>query len=558
MRVPTRTTRAMAIAMAGVFALSACGGSDDGGGSGDGATGGGAGDPDATWSMYIGQPENPLVPGNTSETEGGQVVDSLWTGLVQYSREDTSVEYTGVAESIESDDQQTWTITLKDGWTFHDGTDVTASSFVDAWNYTALSDNAQQNSYFFGNIEGYDDLQAETDDEGNVVAPPAATEMSGLEVVDDQTFTVTLTSPFAQFPLTLGYTAFYPMSQAFLDAPEGMATETPIGNGPFMAEAPLSDGQGIDLVRYDDYAGEDAAQSGGVSYRIYTDVNTAYNDVQGGNLDLVDSIPPDAIASAQDVFGDRYLESPSSSFQYLGYPLYDPRFQDVRVRQAMSMAIDRDAISQAIFQGSRTAADDFVSPVVNGYREGACEYCQYDPEAAAALLAETDFDTSQPIELWFNSGAGHDAWVQAVGNQLRDNLGVDYTLRGDLDFAQYLPLGDEKGFSGPFRSGWVMDYPSMQNYLEPLFSTGAQPPAGSNNTFYSNEEFDSLLQQGNSASTDDEAVELYQQADDVLLEDMPAIPMFFSVVQSVWSENISNVYVDPFTRVDAAAVTVNS
>ncbi|MEJ5866564.1 ABC transporter substrate-binding protein [Pseudokineococcus sp. 5B2Z-1] len=558
MRVPTRTTRAMAIAMAGVFALSACGGSDDGG-SGEGGGGdGGAANPDATWSMYIGQPENPLVPGNTSETEGGQVVDSLWTGLVQYSREDTSVEYTGVAESIESDDQQTWTITLKDGWTFHDGTPVTASSFVDAWNYTALSDNAQQNSYFFGNIEGYADLQAETDDEGNVVAPPASKEMSGLEVVDDQTFTVTLTSPFAQFPLTLGYTAFYPMSQAFLDDPEGMATETPIGNGPFMAEAPLSDGQGIDLVRYDDYAGEDAAQSGGVSYRIYTDVNTAYNDVQGGNLDLVDSIPPDAIASAQDVFGDRYLESPSSSFQYLGYPLYDDRFSDVRVRQAMSMAIDRDAISQAIFQGSRTAADDFVSPVVNGYREGACEYCQYDPEAAKALLAETDFDTSQPIELWFNSGAGHDAWVQAVGNQLRDNLGVDYTLRGDLDFAQYLPLGDEKGFTGPFRSGWVMDYPSMQNYLEPLFSTGAQPPAGSNNTFYSSEEFDSLLQQGNSAATDDEAVELYQQADDVLLEDMPAIPMFFSVVQSVWSENISNVYVDPFTRVDAAAVTVNS
>jgi len=558
MRVPTRTTRAMAIAMAGVFALSACGGSDDGGGSSDGGTSGSAaGNPDGIWSMYIGQPENPLVPGNTSETEGGQIVDSLWTGLVQYSREDISVEYTGVAESIESDDSQNWTITLKDGWTFHDGTPVTASSFVDAWNYTALSDNAQQNSYFFANIEGYEDLQGEVDDDGNVVAPPAATEMSGLSVVDDQTFTVALTTPFTQYPLTLGYTAFYPLSEAFLADPEAGATATPIGNGPFMAESPLSDGQGIELVRYDDYAGEDGAQSGGVDYRIYTDVNTAYNDVQGGNLDLVDQIPPDAIASAQDIFGDRYLESESSSFQYLGYPLYDDRFSDPRVRQALSMAIDREAISDAIFQGSRVPADDFVSPVVNGYREGACEYCTFDPEAAAALLAETDFDTSQPIELWFNSGAGHDAWVQAVGNQLRENLGIDYTLKGDLDFSQYLPLGDEQGFTGPFRSGWVMDYPSMQNYLESLFSTGAQPPAGSNNTFYSNPDFDSLLQQANSAPTDDDAVDLYQQADDLLLEDMPAIPMFYAVVQSVWSENISNVYVDPFTRVDAAAVTVN-
>ncbi|MEJ5944964.1 ABC transporter substrate-binding protein [Pseudokineococcus basanitobsidens] len=556
MRVPTRTTRAMAVAMAGVFALTACGGSD-GDGSGSGGSGGAAADPDGTWSMYIGQPENPLVPGNTSETEGGQVVDSLWTGLVGYSREDTSVEYSGVAESIESDDQQNWTITLKDGWTFHDGTPVTASSFVDAWNYTALSTNAQQNAYFFGNIQGYDDLQGEVDDDGNVVAEPAATELSGLEVVDDQTFTVALSEPFTQYPLTLGYTAFYPMSQAFLDDPEGMARETPIGNGPFMAEAPLSDGQGIDLVRYDDYAGDDAAQSGGVSYKIYTDVNTAYNDVQGGNLDLVTPIPPDAIASAQDTFGDRYLESPSSSFQYLGFPLYDDRYADPKVRQALSMAIDRQAIADAIFQGARTPADDFVSPVVNGYREGACEYCTFDPEAADALLSETDFDRSQPVELWFNSGAGHDAWIQAIGNQLRENLGVDYTLKGDLDFSQYLPLGDDKGFTGPFRSGWVMDYPSMQNYLESLFSTGAQPPAGSNNTFYSNEEFDSLLQQGNSAPTDEEAVDFYQQADDVLLQDMPAIPVLYGLEQSVWSDHISNVYVDPFTRVDAAAVTVN-
>ena len=103
-----------------------------------------------------------------------------------------------------------------------------------------------------------------------------------------------------------------------------------------------------------------------------------------------------------------------------------------------------------------------------------------------------------PVELWFNAGAGHDQWVQAVGNQLQQNLGITYTLRGDLDFAQYLPLQDEKGITGPFRLGWGMDYPSPQNFLEPLFSTSAQPP-GSNTTFYSNPEFDQLVDQGNVA-----------------------------------------------------------
>src|SRR5688572_29696474 len=205
--------------------LSACGGSDEP--SGDGGAEASSG---GTFSMYVGEPENPLVPGNTTESEGSQVVDALWTGLVQYG-DDSSVQYTGVAESIESEDSTTWTVTLKDGWTFHDGTPVTASSFVDAWNYTALSTNAQGGSYFFANVEGYDALQAETDDAGTVIAEPTATEMSGLEVVSDTEFTVTLSKPFAQYPVTVGYNAFHPLPESFFEDPEAAGT-MPIGNGP--------------------------------------------------------------------------------------------------------------------------------------------------------------------------------------------------------------------------------------------------------------------------------------------------------------------------------------
>jgi len=554
MRVGTRTRAAVAVAAMAVL-LSACGGggsdSDNGGGgSSDGAAGG-------SFSVYIGEPENPLVPGNTSETEGSQIVSSLWTGLVNYSEEDGSVQYTGVADSIESEDNTTWTVTLKDGWTFHDGTPVTASSFVDAWNYTAYSPNAQGGSYFFANVAGYEDLQAPTDEEGNPTGDPAATEMSGLSVVDDQTFTVTLTAPFAQYPVTVGYNAFYPLPESFFADPEAFGT-MPIGNGPFMAEDEFVAGQGITLAKYDDYAGENAANADAVEYRIYADMNTAYTDVQGGSLDIVDTIPPDAIATAQDEFGDRYFETPSSSFTYMGFPTYDPRYADKRVRQAFSMAIDRQAISDAIFNGTREPATDAIAPVVDGYRADACDYCTLDVDRANQLLDEAGFDRTQPVDLWFNSGAGHDAWVQAVGNQLRENLGVEYTLQGNLDFSEYLPLGDEKGFTGPFRLGWSMDYPSPQNYLEPLYSTQAQPPAGSNSAFYSNPEFDALVAQGNQAGSNEEAIELYQQADDVLLEDMPIIPMFFGLQQSVHSENVSDVNVDIFGRVDAATVTVNS
>src|SRR3954469_183009 len=185
-----RSGALVAAGIAAAMMLSACGGSDNGGGGSRAqATGG-------TFSMYIGEPENPLVPGNTTEDQGNQVVSSLWTGLVQYD-EKGEVAYTGVADSITSDDATTWTVKLKDGWTFHDGTPVTAASFVDAWNYTAYSPNAQSASYFFANVAGYGDLQAPTDDAGKPAGEPAAKAMSGLKVVDDTTFTATLSTPFA-------------------------------------------------------------------------------------------------------------------------------------------------------------------------------------------------------------------------------------------------------------------------------------------------------------------------------------------------------------------------
>ncbi|SEK77550.1 oligopeptide transport system substrate-binding protein [Blastococcus sp. DSM 46786] len=547
MKLSKRRGGLVAAGVAAAMMLSACGGSDDNGGEGGTAAEGGG-----SFSVYVGEPENALIPGNTTESEGHQVISSLWTGLIEYAA-DGAVEYTGVADSITSEDNTTWTIELKDGWTFHDGTPVTAQSFVDAWNYTAYSPNAQGASYFFSNILGYDDLQAPTDEEGNVTGDPAAEELGGLRVIDENTFEVELAEPFAQFPVTVGYNAFWPLPEAFFEDPEGFGAQ-PIGNGPFQAEGEFVPGQGITVTRYEDYAGEDPANAETVEFRVYADLNTGYNDLQAGNLDVLPDLPPDAIASAEDVLGDRFLEAPSSGFTYLGYPTYDERFSDPRVRQALSMGIDRQAISDAIFAGSREPADAFVAPVVDGYREGACEYCDLDVDAANALLDEAGFDRSQPVELWFNAGAGHDAWVQAVGNQLRENLGIDYVLRGELDFAEYLPLLDEQGVTGPFRLGWAMDYPSPQNYLEPLYSTAALPPAGSNATFYSNPEFDALIQQGNSAENNEQAIEFYNQAEDILLEDMPSIPMFFDVEQAAHSENVSDVVIDVFGDIDIANV----
>jgi ABC-type transport system substrate-binding protein len=536
-KLSKRSAALIATGLSGVMLLSACGGGSDDGGSG-GAAGGG------TFTAYIGEPKSPLVPGNTTESEGAKVIAALWTGLVGYA-EDGAVEYTGVADSIESDDNQNWTIKLKDGWTFHDGTPVDAQSFVDAWNYTANPQNAQDGGSYLSRIAGFQELQ-----------DGAATELSGLKVVDDQTFTVQLSAPFALFPAVVGYDSFNPLPDAFFDDPEAFGTH-PIGNGPFQADSDYVPGQGITLTRYDDYAGEDKAQADGMEFVVYADQATAYTDAQDGNVDIVDVIPPDVIESAKDAFGDGFINTEVSQITYIGFPTYDPRFADKRVRQAISMAIDRDAISEAIFSGTRTAADSFISPVVDGYREGSCTYCTFDVDRANQLLDEAGFDRSQPVNLWFNAGAGHDAWMEAVGNQLRQNLGVDFSLQGNLDFAQYLPLGEQKGFTGPFRYGWSFDYPAAESYLTPLFTPQSLPPLGSNYSFYENQQVVDLIAQGDSAASEDEAISDYQQAEDLIAEDMPMAPLFFTQIQSVHTDHVSNVRIDLFQRPVWSEVTVN-
>jgi ABC-type oligopeptide transport system substrate-binding subunit len=302
----------MALVAALALALAACGTGD-----------GGAGAPEAggSFSVYICEPEH-LVPTNTNESCGSEVLNALYTPLVNYDPQTSEQTFDGaMASSITSDDQKVWTIKLKDGWTFHNGEPVTAESYARAWNYGAFGPNAQGNAYFFEKILGYGDVS-----EGD------AKELEGLEVVDPLTLRVTLTEPFSQFPLTLGYTAFYPVPKALTDDPKAFEA-APVGNGPYQMDGTWQHNQFIRVKRSENYAGE-KAKADAIEFRIYAEINTAYNDLLAGNLDIMDNLPPERLATARQDFGDRFIERPSSAFTYIGFPLYDEQFADVDLRRA--------------------------------------------------------------------------------------------------------------------------------------------------------------------------------------------------------------------------------
>lgn len=564
----SKTLRLIGAAAAVALFATACSGDDGGDGdpgdtstdtetTDDGATGteDDGGTAGGEFSIYQCEPKR-LIPQSTTESCGNTVLSGLFSPLVDYDPEtvdplwgDDSPD--AVAESIEpNEDNTVWTITLKEGWTFHNGDPVTAQDYVNAWNWGAYGPNAADGNYFFADIAGYDDLNPSAPDDSTEVPEPSTDELSGLEVIDERTFEVTLSEPFSQYPLKLMYTAFYPMPEVAFEDIEAYE-EAPIGNGPFMMDGTWQHDVEVREVRYPDYAGE-PAKADAVTIRIYADINTAYNDVLAGELDIMDTIPPERKDEAVTEFGDRYLNVPSSYFGYIGIPTYQEGFDDPDLRRALSMAIDRQAIIDNILKNG-TPADDMVAPVIQGYREGACgEGCEFDPEAAKALFDEAGgYDGT--LDIYFNAGAGHEEVYEAVANMWQQHLGIEDVAFQTAQFAEILEQLEAETVTGPYRLAWVMDYPSMQNYLGPI-----QACEGSSNyTGYCNEEADQLVLDGNSAASVEEATSLYQQADDLYLQDLPIIPFYYRNEEGVHGEGVSNVNISPFAQVVLKEVTVN-
>lgn len=512
----------LALGTASALVLTGCS-SDDGGD-------GGGGDASSIITTNGSEPQNPLIPTNTNEVGGGKILDSIFAGLVYYDVDGAPVN--DLAESIETDDATTYTITIRDDATFTDGTPVKAENFVKAWNYGADAANEQLSSYFFEDIDGF------SYDE-------SVPELPGLEVVDDTTFTVTLNKAASDFPLRLGYSAFYPLPDAAFDDMEAYG-QNPIGNGPYMlaSDDAWQHNEKIDLVTNPDYNGPRMPQNDGLTITFYATQDAAYSDLLGGNLDVLDAVPETQFANYESDLGDRAVNQPAAIFQSYTIPERLEHFSGEEGqlrRQAISMAINREEITDKIFEGTRTPASDFTSPVIDGWSdslEGA-EVLEYNPDMAVELWAEADAISpwSGTFEIAYNGDGGHQAWVDAVSNSIKNTLGIDAAGKAYPTFDVLREEVTNRSIETAFRTGWQADYPGLYNFLGPLYATNA----GSNDGDYSNEEFDDLLAQGSVETDPAAANELFQQAQEVLLQDLPATPLWYSNVVGGFGEDVDNV-----------------
>ncbi|MET9297929.1 ABC transporter substrate-binding protein [Micromonospora aurantiaca] len=545
MRVSKRASGALAVGAAFALVASGCSsGNNDGGDAG--ASKDGAIVIDGT------QPENPLVPANTTETGGGKIIDWVWSGLVEYPNNGGAPQNL-LAESIDTSDSKVFKIKIKQNTKFHDGTTVKAESFVKAWNWAAYGPNGAQNASFFSDIQGFDEVYTEDPDgpDGPKKAPePKAKEMSGLKVVDEWNFEVTLSAPTAVFPTKLGYSAFMPLPDAFFSSDPATFGKKPIGNGP-VSLVSWQDDVEIKLTRFDDYSLRDKMKIKDVTVKIYQDDTAAYNDLLAGNLDFQQQVPVSALAGDKwkTDLGERAIQTTIPASGIIAFPIYDKRFQNPKLRKAISMSIDRQAITDKIFFGNRKPADSWANPLTPGAEPGNCTACKFDVAQAKQLLTEAGGFQGK-LTLSYNADASHKEWMEAVAQQIKTNLGIDAVAVGVPTFAVFRANINAYKMTGMYRAGWQQDYPDVENWINPLYVTGGS----SNDGKYSNPQVDALAKEASAAPSIEEAHKKFAEAVKLIDQDVPSVPVYFNGEQSGHSEKIKKLELTNVGELDITSV----
>jgi ABC-type oligopeptide transport system substrate-binding subunit len=496
----------------------------------------------------IGSPVEHIDPRLNDTLDGFQMINAMFDGLtdIDFADEDNPELKGLAAESWEGNDDATvWTFKIKDGLKFSNGDPVLPSSFADAWNTASDPDFAGNYSYLFKFLKGgAERLDGKADTISGVVADDAA-----------MTLTTTLTAPYANWPTVAGFQTFYPISKTDLANADQSAVENGLmaSNGPYKLEKPRTTEE-IVLVKNDNYAGDINGKTWDdrldkITFRVASDPDTSYNSFEAGEGNNA-TVPPGRWGVAKQdhqniirqTLGTRYFEVKWTD-PVVGGP------ENVKLREAMMLAINREEISQAVYDGTNEVATSLIPPGIPGHTDDICEYCKYDPDGAKKALAEWKAEGHSqkgPIKIQLNANAGHEPVVQVIIDNLRE-VGID-AVADPLDNETYFTqLGD--GACIVCRSGWYADYPTADNFTYDLFHTDAI--GGNNHGFYSNKEFDELINKAKSTTDEDEANAAYHDAEDILLnQDIGVIPYLYYSLDYVYSDDLARFSANPLGLIE--------
>lgn len=403
-----------------------------------------------------------------------------------------------------SDDMLTYSFELLDGVKFHNGETLKSSDVKYSLERVVRK---QTMSSLLEKVEGYQAL-----------ADGSADEMSGIQVVDDTHFTVTLEEVYTPFTAVLStpYCAIYPAAVCEA-AGDDWGKKELIGTGPFTFDS-YTPGVGVEISRFDDYHGT-TAKLDGVSYIFIEDTNTQVLEYQKGNIDYVD-----VETNMYPVYqADPNLKDQMHMFQPIGgyYMTFNVKsISDPKVRQAISMAIDRQAICESIFHGTAKAASSFIPAGIVGH-DDSLEAFSYDPAGAKALLAEAGYPNGYDLRVTVNTKYATSVPIATAFQEQAKAAGINVTIE-QVDSAAWTDMKKSGGVDAGV-GNWYVDYNDPDSMLYPV-SDGRTDRSSS---FWHNDEFKKLMEEG--VKTADEAgrQEIYVKAEHILTrEDYAVAPIY--------------------------------
>ncbi|WP_069161448.1 ABC transporter substrate-binding protein [Nocardia altamirensis] len=448
-----------------------------------------------------------LLPADLRDQTGQLLVGALWTPLLDYDAA-TGQRTPRAAESVTSADQMTWEIKLRADGQFHDGTPVTAKSYVDTWRTVA-------GERWAGSGALTEVLRAK-----EISAP------------DDYTIRIVLDRPFGQVPAVLAAPALLPLPASVLASRDWTGfSANPIGNGPFRMAEPWHSGSGGRLVR----VGEAAGKAREIRLRV-GDPTAQYDQVEAGSLDLATEVPDGRHDAMHHDFADRHAMWPLPEADYLVFPVSDKRFEDAAARHAFAMAVDRAAMAAGPLAHQVDPARSMLSPgVAPGERSGTCRPCTHDEAAAKSLLGQVDF--TGPVTMYFD--ARQERWAAPFAHQIRTALAVDLTARPREGAAN-------ETVDGPFLTTRSLSTAGPHELLTALAKTAG----------YTDEGFAQLLAAADAAGSAAESAQLYRLTENQLLRDLPIVPLWSGHGHAVWTQRVRDVTATPMRGIDLASISV--
>ena len=460
-----------------------------------------------------------LDPHKVESDVENNVISDLFEGLVSVSP--TGEIEPRLAEKWENKDNTVWTFHLRPGVTWSDGTAITAQDIVWSWQRLVSPLTASPYASYPGNMHIVNGAE--------IAQGKKAPETLGVKALDDATFEVTLTQPNAAFLAMLAHPSLVPLDKVLISryGDKWTKPEHIVTSGPYKLSQWVVN-ERIVAERNPRYWDNAHTVINKVTYLPISSETADVNRYKAGEIDIVYTVPINQFAQLKKTMGDQLDVSPQLATYYYEFNTTRPLFNDPRVRRALNMALDKDIIAEKVLGQGQRPAWLISQPDIGGVKLHNPEYASWprDKRIAEAkkLLSEAGYNETHPLvfNLLYNTSESHQRIAIAASSMWKKNLGVEAKLQNQ-EWKTMLDAMHTHNFDA-VRYAWIADYDDAATFLN-NFRTGDSE----NTSQYSNPAYDEALRNAAKASDTTARGKFYQQAEDLLGQDVPAIPVYHYV-----------------------------